>query len=402
MATHFICQATEPLPHTFPTCRAPERGHGAVSQYEVLNLSDKQHCQFPPPGWNTSESSEDSLPLFQAPAPSWKTTNNLIGPDPALCITPEKSVAGKVASRQSQFQSAPIPLKQSSHIIDKDLDLTLTPEKADEVKEHKSNLRNGFHDDGKFKGQHRVRFELDSSVGLSESGDDSLILHKSRQLKPYQPSSYTDETTNKGETTQKKPTQYKVSTVNNQTVYVPVKTAGKLSGKALANHFDKVSDETSEETQSKEFPSVLPQVMYDEQSDSRPVCHVQNPKIVEPQKVSKAVKNVEKVKEVQLEKAFIKGDSAPKRKVKVKRETTEHPTMNSYNFPFTDGIPDSSEYEHVFNRPEYNSTLRMRTELQQIKDSQVDVSKALEKKLALSENKRNEITEKVNFSFHLV
>lgn len=399
MATHFICQATEPLPHKFPTSRVPERGHGAVSQYEVLNLSDKQHCHFPPPGWNTSESSEDSLPLFQVPAPSWKTTTKLIGPDPSLCITPEKSLAGRVSSQLGQFQSAPVPLKQSSHVIDTDLDLTLTPEKATDSKEQKSNLKNGMHDDGKSKNQHRVRFELDNSKGLSDSGEDSFILQKSRQMKPYKPASYSDKTNKEnicetGAVTHGKPTQYTVSKVNNRTVYVPV------NGKGLANHFEKASEnQIVEESRSKEqgIESVLPEVVYDEQLDSRPVCHVQNPKISEAQKVNKTAKRIDKVKEIQQEKVYIKGEgeSAPKRKVKIKRENTEHPSLNNYNFPFSDGIPNTSEYEHVFNRPEYNSTLRMRTELQQIKDSHVNVSKALEKKLTLSDTKRTEITEKV-------
>ncbi|XP_052082141.1 uncharacterized protein LOC127719851 [Mytilus californianus] len=411
MATHFICQATEPLPHRFPSARAPEKGHGAVSQYELLNLSDKAHCRFPPPGWDTSESSEDSLPLYRVPAPSWKTAANLIGPDPDLCITPEKSSAGKFNNVQGRQLNAPVPTKVNRDtLIDPDLDLTLTPEKALETndKEHKSNLRNGVCEDGKFKGQHRVRFELDDSKGSSEGGNEesSFLFPRCRPGKQYKPASYSDDnakdlidsTSNSENKSKNKPTQYTVNKVNNKTVYVPLHGSDQSKEMKLADHFDqKSTNQDQTDTISKhEQISVLPEVIYNEQTDTRPVCHIQNHKTQGTRSKHKDIKKPDSSSNSEKDQVFIKGqgDSAPKRKVKVKRETAGQPPLSDYNYPFSDGMPDTSEYEHVFKRPEYNSTLRMRTELQQIKDSEIDVAKALEKKLQLSDTKKTEITEK--------
>lgn len=408
MATHFICQATEPLPHRFPTSRAPERGHGAVSQYELLNLSDKAHCRFPPPGWDMSESSEDSLPLYRAPAPSWKISSQLIGPDPDLCVTPEKSVASKIISQHGKQFSGRVPTEDTrSTLVDHELDLTLTPEKALDCqnKDPKSNLRNGSVEDGKFKGQHRVRFELDNSKCSSEGGEDSFLFPRSGPAKPYKPTSYTDHgvtdlenlrESDSNSKSQKKHTQFTVKTSNKGTVYVPLNCKGRSHDVKLANHFDenvKTQDDL-ETIHKQEHESGLPEVVYSTQSDSKPVCHIQNHKATQGTKIkSKDMKKRES--DSRKDEMYIKGqgDSAPKRKVKVKRETADQPT--DYNYPFTEGIQDTLEYEHVFNRPEYNSTLRIRTELQQIKDSEVDIAKALEKKLRLSDSKKTEITEKV-------
>lgn len=403
MATHFICQATEPLPHRFPTTRAPEKSHGAVSQYELLNLSDKAHCQFPPPGWDTSESSEDSLPLYRVPAPAWKTSSKFTGPDPELCVTPEKSLANKILGQKSR---APVPTESiKSTLVDPDLDLTLTPEKVLTIHntDHKSNLRNGSCEDGKFKGQHRVRFELDNSKVSSDGGEDSFLIPRSGPVKPYKPTSYSDQGIEDLEfksTFQKNPAQFKLNTVNNRTVYVPLsekETETKLAShfddnSKLANHFE--DNSTSQETISKEeYVSVIPEVVCSAQSDSKVVCHIQNHKNKQVSKVkSKEILSKKQDPIQQKDKLYIEGDSEPKRKVKVKRETAGQPS--DYNYPFSDNSPDSLEYEHVFNRPEYNSTLRIRTELQQIKESEVDVAKALEKKLQLSETKKTEIIEK--------
>lgn len=90
-------------------------------------------------------------------------------------------------------------------------------------------------------------------------------------------------------------------------------------------------------------------------------------------------------------------DLANKRKVRVTRETMEKPALSEYTYPFSGPATDSvQEYEHVFMRPEYNSTLRMRKEIESIKESHVDVVKALDKKLQISETVSSDIREKAS------
>lgn len=51
--------------------------------------------------------------------------------------------------------------------------------------------------------------------------------------------------------------------------------------------------------------------------------------------------------------------------------------------------------EHMFARPEYNSTLRMKLAAEKLKESSVDLETALLRKLQMSESTKTEINEKV-------
>lgn len=52
--------------------------------------------------------------------------------------------------------------------------------------------------------------------------------------------------------------------------------------------------------------------------------------------------------------------------------------------------------EHMFARPEYNSTLRMKLAAEKLKESSIDLETALQRKLQMSESTKTEINEKVN------
>lgn len=52
--------------------------------------------------------------------------------------------------------------------------------------------------------------------------------------------------------------------------------------------------------------------------------------------------------------------------------------------------------EHMFARPEYNSTLRMKLEAERIKESSVDLETALQKKLKIMDSTKTAINEKVH------
>ena len=51
--------------------------------------------------------------------------------------------------------------------------------------------------------------------------------------------------------------------------------------------------------------------------------------------------------------------------------------------------------EHMFARPEYNSTLRMKLEAEKLKESSVDLDTALQRKLQVSQSTKADINEKV-------
>lgn len=90
-------------------------------------------------------------------------------------------------------------------------------------------------------------------------------------------------------------------------------------------------------------------------------------------------------------------DLVNKRKVRVIREIKENLVLLDYTYLFFGLVVDSvQEYEYVFMRFEYNSTLRMRKEIESIKESYVDVVKVLDKKLQILDTVFSDIREKVS------
>ena len=356
MATHFVCQPTEPLAHRYPLNPGPGKGHGAVSHYELLNAASKPHAEFPPPGWDTSQSSEESLPLCQAPIPAWRITSDLIGPDPQLCITPEKP--------QGKFKpKKPVPESKPDYPVGCDPDLCVTPEKS--IAERK--IQDG----------QNVRFDISDSDNSFVTAEGKLA---SRLKKSYKACDYSDnlEESEPRKDFNAKPMQFTIQKTNNKAVFVP-----------LADH-SKAAETGKEDC---DVNSVLPTVSS---------CSNQEERVISVLKSDNLKKKKTKVKldsEVDVEDPtkHIK-DLSNKRKVRVTRETKERPALTDYTYPFTDPTGDTAqEFEHVFMRPEYNSTLRMRKEIESIKDSHVDVVRALDKKLQVSETVSSEIREKVNY-----
>ncbi|XP_059160402.1 uncharacterized protein LOC131943992 isoform X2 [Physella acuta] len=79
--------------------------------------------------------------------------------------------------------------------------------------------------------------------------------------------------------------------------------------------------------------------------------------------------------------------------VSVVRESKSNFISTEYSFPFS-ASPTGGEYEHIFARPEFNSTLKLRSELDSLFQGQLDLKKAVEVTLAKSEVKRSELNEK--------
>lgn len=363
MATHFICQPTEPLAHRYPLNPGPGKGHGAVSQYELLNAATKSHTEFPPPGWDTSQSSEESLPLCQVPIPTWRITSDLIGPDPQLCITPEKPIS---KYRPKKL----VPESKPDYAIGCDPDLCVTPEKS--IAERK------------IQGKNQTETLYGQQVRFNISESDNSVINQgfiSRTNKSYKPCDYSDnlEESEPRKVFSAKPMQYTLQKTNDKPVYVP-----------LADHNLEHSSEMPK-TLTKET-GVLPSVPSSKISKEERIVRVL--KTDNPKKNTKSKAKTET--EVDDPSKHI-SDPTNKRRVRVTRETREKPALSDYTYPFSDPTVDTAqEYEHVFMRPEYNSTLRMRKEIESIKESSVDIVKALDKKLQVSETASSDIREKVS------
>ncbi|OWF37175.1 uncharacterized protein LOC110440486 [Mizuhopecten yessoensis] len=396
MATHFACQPTEPLAHKYPLVQKVEKSHGAVSRYEVLYLEDKMHTRFPPPGWDTSQSSEESIPLCQAPAP-WNEIRNLIGPDPALCISPDKSLSNQKQRHNKPMY--PIPKQHMpEQLIGPDPDLCITPEKPSGGVQ-KSNLKQDNEDYLKAKNQHRVRFELENSLNDSDKENlNDSVGKSSGSGKTYKPSAYggseeyvdgISEVPEKTSTvSSNKPRQYAIRQEDQQTVYVPL---------PYQTNTDKVQIDKSAETYYSVLPTVLPKSENDIGKEivvktTKP--SKKNSKNVLSETSKRTAANTgQNLKQTVIAPEVKHIATVPKRKVRVTRESKDQ-FSNDYKFPFSEEGETALEYEHVFTRPEYNSTLRMKTELEHIRGCEVDVEKALERKLQTSNKKQTEIREK--------
>lgn len=82
----------------------------------------------------------------------------------------------------------------------------------------------------------------------------------------------------------------------------------------------------------------------------------------------------------------------------VLREWDSDPEKNNYSFPFDSEGASGGDLvsEHTFARPEYNSTLWVRSELDELCNSEIDVEKAVASALTKSESKRTELNEKAS------
>jgi len=87
-------------------------------------------------------------------------------------------------------------------------------------------------------------------------------------------------------------------------------------------------------------------------------------------------------------------DQKPPKPCVIRESKNKHEEAE-YSYPF-DAEPGDSEFEHAFTRPEYNSTLRVRSELDKLASREVDVEAALIDTLARSEVKRTEVNEKAS------
>lgn len=327
MATHFICQSTEPLPHNYPSGLAG-RTHGAVSQYEEYNASNKAHTRFPPPGWDFSQSSEeDSLPLLHSvPQPELKNSSFLYDPD--LCITPQKAKISSIGA----FSSLEDDIFKKPD-ANPDPDLTLTPMKAlDESS--KLNIRSDdFSDKNK---KQKVRFDLDESVSVQNL--NGHLPQKSSPEKPYKPELYDDDddsdfdiysegiklsgdmTKVLGETSEHARTvKYTVGKVNNQSVYIPI-----------ADSEDSSSLQSKSQVEKPVRKSAIPKTKTVGQKVVKVIREKTNP--CHEVSIKHGLRGSETVDPIA--KCSVPESAGAKRKVKVLRENQYMPKETEYTYPF--------------------------------------------------------------------
>ncbi|XP_060567866.1 uncharacterized protein LOC132726551 [Ruditapes philippinarum] len=388
MATHFICQSTEPLAHNYPSGLAG-RTHGAVSQYEVYNNSTKPHTRFPPPGWDFSHSSEeDSLPLLHtAPQPESKNSSFMYDPD--LCITPQKAKSSS-STTFSSFDDVIFKKPDANP----DPDLTLTPMKAlDEISKVRSEINN---DKGK---KPRVRFDLDET----DPNVNEYIPKKSSPDKQYKPELYDEDDDDyefdigpegtkvlSERSENARNVKCTVENYNSQSVFDPLKetctnqgqmfkSSNVIKAKSQVDKSDKKGNKTIPKTQTVGQKVVK---VVREKSDAPRQASIPQLPVVEKGDPIAACRVPEK--------------TGPKRKVKVLRDNQYTHVEAECNYPFRENPVDdyAGGEEHMFARPEYNSTLRMKLEAEKLKESSVDLDTALQRKLKVSQSTKADINEK--------
>lgn len=337
-----------------------KKDHGAVSRYEILNMAPKSHTEFPPSDWSWSQTSEDdSLPLcHHVPVPSTTCAESVVMPapvpDPDLCVTPIKTLLGvKNLAMYTTLSDPDLSLTFDNRDEPENADLDLlsedVPKSAEEKKipllERDPNLS--------LTPDHLAKSKLYNYV-RQDNIFDNTVKGKVRHHVRFD---LQDEESECGDNEKTGVAVFKHYEPN---VYgeAPSTDASDPSGSKTIQYIVKsvsVGHDNPAQTSSDDEPKTI----FAKQSKPN------------------------------------MGFGLPKRKVVVKREAPVKPALKEYSIQETTDVC-SSELEHVFNRPEFHSTLRMTSEIKHLKESAIDVEKAMRKKLQLTDRTSEQINEKVS------
>ncbi|XP_005108887.1 uncharacterized protein LOC101849004 [Aplysia californica] len=398
---------------------------------------------------------DETLSAKGVPSPLAWSPGMLAGP--SIFLTPEKSLGQDWSSKSSKenilephdTNQIPVPMAWSPGMnVKLNPSLFVTPEKplpkylsvvkdnfALDSAEIKENLEDQT-SDLKTKGKHSVRFDLPSASSGDETSDSvdfanmkSPITLKGRELssssnfespssgspqwkplsppKSYDPNAYSDESVLEDSLALHGPQTYKSSEMSLPSLLTFASTSKTASltispsdgdsgisiepgtlqkeGKSLSNR------KTNRKTIIKTKPSAdscTRKSIINSQSDL-PGNFV----------VLDNLKTRKKKKQAGpqfLKSALSQYDKNPPKPFIIRESKNKH-VEAEYSYPF-DGGKDvgDSEFEHAFARPEFNSTLRVRSELDDLCEQEVDVQAAVLDTLAKSELKRTEMNEKAS------
>uniref|UniRef100_A0A2C9LUS6 Protein phosphatase 1 regulatory subunit 35 C-terminal domain-containing protein n=2 Tax=Biomphalaria glabrata TaxID=6526 RepID=A0A2C9LUS6_BIOGL len=336
----------------------------------------------------------ESQVVNKIPQPAAWSPGMIVHPDPSLFITPEKSAAKRDGGDSPEYDYS------NSVLILKTID-------------QKENIK-GNYKVLKTKEKQCVRFDLPSASsgeetldefttpespitlkGSSVNGNSSSPVWKPFSLqRSYNPNDYSDDSilddsaiSTPVTSCRNFSTPYNVADSlerNGEQKEVTVNVQ-QSSGIVTSDKF--VTDESVKTTSLPEFSKV---------SSDKNILNLSKSHMLLSRSPSKT-KEADKLKQLKDEGKFLRSCSEPilTPSLSVVREGREKAATTKYSFPFESGVVrDKSEYEHIFARPEFNSTLKIRGELDLISHQEVDAVKALETVLAKSETKRTELNEK--------
>lgn len=364
-------------------------------------------------------------------------------PNPSLSVTPEKS-SKQDLDPPNYFKDdtlnphdicrIPQPVAWSPSMkFQPNPSLFVTPDKTsvkiDDKTDEKSNQPTDVLDNVKVKEKYSVRFDLPSASSGEETFDEcstssgSPITLKGSEMSPvsspiwkpfspqksYDPNIYSDDSAldesilktfpSSADNITHKDLQNKESLktnfVQNNYSSVARKVTELRQASSLENLNSKPFLSNNEFNKKTSYSDVLP-------SNSSTSLHSSEPSFDSLVKSKNIQQNRKKHNIVKEKSAPNSRNSSthpsdpPTPELHVIRESKNNIVSTEYSFPFDAGAVGGgdSEHEHIFARPEYNSTIKIRCELNSLCQQEVDVQKVLEETLSKSEVKRSELNEK--------
>ena len=426
-------------------------GRGAVSEYEHLTArhaklvddgDNSDDYDFIPKYYQDSATninnnnrgvSKSDLPLFtneffstkSVPQPlAWSPG---LSTQPSIFLTPQKSSdtdGGRCILEPHDTNQIPVPTAWSPGMIVKpNPSLLVTPDKSSlkhppsvKVKDNfakDSDTKENFDDNIdtlKNKGKYSVRFDLPSLSSGDETGDstspitlkgcdiveDSNLEHPDtpqwklfNQVKSYDPNAYSDE-----------------SALDDSLLF-----SGQDTLKTFSSPEDSCTLVQAQQTQEipnnvrKSSPTRQRKTLKKNKSgtDDRTRKSIVSSQQEAPRMLDNLKSKKQSSRHANAGPHFLKTELShyeknPPPKPSIIRESKNKHEETDYSYPFdaNNGVAGESEFEHTFARPEFNSTLRVRSEVDEAKAEEVDVGAALVETLTKSESRRTEMNEKVS------
>ncbi|KAH9513526.1 hypothetical protein Btru_033269 [Bulinus truncatus] len=328
----------------------------------------------------------ESQVLKKIPQPEAWSPGMLLHANPSLLITPEKPLTKKVDHSSPDYKNSLFIMR----VVDQ----------KQNVKDKEKAVKN--------KEKQCVRFDLPSASSEEETLDEfstpespitlkgSNIQNSSSPVwkpfslqKSYNPNDYSDESMLDESTLSMSENYF------NDATLIPQNVIASSEIKGIKTDLSNNSQQPLTGSISKSFASYSTVDQCNRTCNSSKLTKVSSDNAIKSTaSLGKSDNSNKKKVQPQLQKdklTLFRSASEPV--VSVLREDKNEHISSVYSFPFN-SVDRNSEYEHIFARPEFNTTLKIRSELDNMSHQEVDAVKALETALANSESKRTEINEK--------